>query len=166
MGQLVKSVSEEVIGEELRSKLKKIGTVFLSQKAWRSGGEFAVNYTTDYNNVDDHEDTDIVPSTDDDGLEASREIIITGGYRKLRKRQREAVIRFKRFNWETANKVWDTTAPSTEESRACCLDEGSEVLTEVAQKKLQANTAILNASQSLAVHFEAAGNKEEIPPNE
>ena len=59
--------------------------------------------------------------------------------------------------------IWDEIAPSTEESRSRSLEEGSEVLTEVAQEDLEANADILNASQPLGVHFEAA---EEIPPNE
>uniref|UniRef100_A0A1X7VYF6 ATP-dependent DNA helicase n=1 Tax=Amphimedon queenslandica TaxID=400682 RepID=A0A1X7VYF6_AMPQE len=147
MGQLLKSVTEEVIGEELLMQLKKIGTAFLSHRelgaqeavyhilslplkmlsrsvvyvdsnteekqigdlkdnpflvildendtnmlkkslidryqhrphSLRSMclAEFAANYTTDYDYLDD-EDTDIVPSTDDDGLQASSEIILTG----------------------------------------------------------------------------------------
>ena len=32
MGQLLKSVTEEVMGEEIRSQLKKIGTAFLSHR--------------------------------------------------------------------------------------------------------------------------------------
>ena len=62
--------------------------------------------------------------------------------------------------------IWDQIAPSTEESRARSLAEGSEVVTEVAQEDLQANTQILNASQSLGVRFKAAANREEIPPHE
>ena len=298
MGQLLKSVTEEVMGEELRSQLKKVGTAFLSHRELSAQeavyrilslplkmlsrsvvyvdsntkedriavlkddpflimldendtnifkksltdryqhrphslqlmclAEFAANYTTDYNFADD-EDTDIVPSTDDNGLQASSEIILTDGYGRMKKRKREAVIRFYRFNLETvptkwyrakimlyypwfdedtdllggyssyeehynrvhstisANEmkyscncvdnfdynldgpsehIWDQIAPSTEESRARSLAEGSEVVTEVAQEDLQANTQILNASQSLGVRFEAAANREEIPPHE
>uniref|UniRef100_A0A1X7VX18 ATP-dependent DNA helicase n=1 Tax=Amphimedon queenslandica TaxID=400682 RepID=A0A1X7VX18_AMPQE len=62
--------------------------------------------------------------------------------------------------------LWDYIAPSTEESRARCLYEGSEVLTEVAKEDLQANTDLLNASQSLGVHFKAAANKKDIPSHE
>uniref|UniRef100_A0A1X7VDW5 ATP-dependent DNA helicase n=1 Tax=Amphimedon queenslandica TaxID=400682 RepID=A0A1X7VDW5_AMPQE len=78
----------------------------------------------------------------------------------MKKRKREAVIRFKRFNLK------NVPTNCTEESRARSLNEGSEVLTELAQQDLQANTDLLNASQSLGVRFEAAANKEEIPPHE
>ena len=162
--------------------------------------EFSANYTTDYTFTDDDEDTDIVPSTDDNGLQASSEIILTDGYGRMKKRKREAVIRFSRFNLKTvptkwyrakiilyypwynedddllagyssyqehynnvrstiyeneskytcncvhnydynsdgpSEHLWDAIAPSTEESRARSLDEGSEVLTEFAQEDLQ-----------------------------
>ena len=188
---------------------------------------FAANYTTDYDFADD-EDTDKVPSPDDNGLQASSDMILTDGYGRMKKQKREAVIRFYRFNLETvptkwyrvkivlypwygedtdllggylsyqkhynrvhctisANEmkyscnyiknfdynldvpsehIWDHIAPSIEESRARYLAGSSEVVTEVAQDDLQAITQILNGSQSLGVGFEAAANREEIPPHE
>ena len=53
--------------------------------------------------------------------------------------------------------IWDQIALCTLESMTRSLAEGSEVITKVAQD-MQANTQILNASQSLGVRFEAAAN--------
>ena len=61
--------------------------------------------------------------------------------------------------------IWDEIASSTEESRSRSLEECSEVLTEVAQEDLEANTDIPSASQPLGVCFEADASKG-IPPDE
>lgn len=55
--------------------------------------------------------------------------------------------------------------PSTyesEDTRACSLQEGSEILTDVAQQMLQDNTNILNASEpsnAMLARFESAANE-------
>ena len=194
--------------------------------------EFAANYATDYRvNEDDDDDdhNDVLPSFDQAEPQASSKITLTDRFGKMKKRQKPAIIRFRRYNIESeptnwyraklmlyypwyveetdllggystyeehynnvhstvyANEcqytcdhvedlqidpdnrpehIWDEIAPSTEESRSRSLEEGSEVLTEVAQEDLEANADILNASQPLGVRFEAAASKEEIPPDE
>ena len=192
--------------------------------------EFATNYATDYrvseDDDDDNDNNDVLPSFDQDEPQASSKIILTDRFGKMKKHQKEAIIRFRCYNFECeptnwyraklmlyyhwyveetdllgsystyeehynnvhstvyANKckytcdivedlqidpdnrpehIWDEIAPSTEESRSRFLEEGSEVLTEVAQKD---NADILNTSQPIGVRFEAAASKEEIPPDE
>ena len=128
-------------------------------------------------------------------ITASTEITLTDGYGKMKKRQKEAVIRFRRYNFESdptnwyrakimyrwynedddllggfstyeehynnvhgtiseneskytsdfvehihidpdclPEQIWDEIAPSTEDNRPHLLDEGNEVLTEIAQE--------------------------------
>ena len=192
--------------------------------------DFAANYSTDYRVCDDDEEkSDALPSIDGSMQETNKEIILTGGFGKMKKRGREAVIRFGKFNYESdpsnwyrsklmlyypwynedtdllggystyeehynnvhsvisANEkkynfvyvddidvslegppehIWDEIAPSTEEGRSRALEEGSEVLTEITQEDIQANSDLHNVPQSLCVRFEAAANKEEIPPDQ
>ena len=195
--------------------------------------EFAANYATDYrvseDDDDDDNNNDVLPSFDQDEPQASSKITLTDRFGKMKKRQKEAIIRFRRYNFESkptnwyraklmlyypwyveetdllggystheehynnvhstvyANEckytcdnvedlqidldnrpehIWDEIAPSTEESRSRSLEEGSEVLTEVAQEDLEANADIRNTSQPLGVRFEAAASKEAIPPDE
>ena len=63
--------------------------------------------------------------------------------------------------------VWSQIAPSTEETRAQSLAEGSELLTEVSQQDLQDNASLLTAqSAGLHVRFESAATRQEIPANQ
>ena len=194
--------------------------------------DFAANYVTDYrvgDDGDDEESSDALPPIDGSVPETEKEIILTCGFGKMKKRGREAVIRFRKFNYESdpsnwyraklmlyypwydedvdllggystyeehynnvhsiissnekkynfvyvddidvnlegpPEHIWDEIAPSTEEGRSRTLQEGSEVLTEVTQEDIQANADINNVPQSLGVRFEAAANKEEIPPDQ
>ena len=61
--------------------------------------------------------------------------------------------------------LWNTIAPSTEESRLQSVAEGSEQLTEVSQQDLQDNQNIL-AQSTLHVRFESSANRTEIPPEQ
>ena len=62
--------------------------------------------------------------------------------------------------------LWNSIAPSTEESRLQSVAEGSEQLTEVSQQDLQDNQSILASGQNLHVRFESAANQLEIPPDQ
>ena len=62
--------------------------------------------------------------------------------------------------------LWNSTAPSTEESRMQFVAEGSEQLTEVPQEDLQGNQSILASGQNLRVRYESAANHQEIPPDQ
>ena len=63
--------------------------------------------------------------------------------------------------------LWNSIAPSTEESRMHSIAEGSEQLTEVSQQDLQDNQNILtSAAANLQVRFESAANRQEIPPDQ
>ena len=62
--------------------------------------------------------------------------------------------------------LWNSIAPSTEESRMQSMAEGSEQLTEVSQEDLQDNQNILASGQNLHVRFESAANQLEIPPDQ
>ena len=63
--------------------------------------------------------------------------------------------------------LWNSIAPSTEESRMHSIAEGSEQLTEVSQQDLQDNRNILtSAAANLHVRFESAANRQEIPPDQ
>ena len=62
--------------------------------------------------------------------------------------------------------LWNSIAPSTEESRLQSIAEGSEQLTEVSQQDLQDNQNILAAGRNLHVRFESAANQLEIPPDQ
>ena len=62
--------------------------------------------------------------------------------------------------------LWNSIAPSTEESRMQSVAEGSEQLTEVSQQDLQDNQNILASGQNLHVRFESAANQLEIPPDQ
>ena len=59
--------------------------------------------------------------------------------------------------------LWNSIAPSTEESRMQSMAEGSEQLTEVSQ---QDNQNILTLGPNLHVRFESAANQLEIPPQQ
>ena len=62
--------------------------------------------------------------------------------------------------------LWNSTAPSTEESRLQYVAEDIEQLTEVSQQDLQDNQNILASGQNLHVRFESAANQLEIPPDQ
>ena len=66
--------------------------------------------------------------------------------------------------------AWNEIAPNTEACRAQSLAEGAEPLTQVSQEDLDHNASLLTSScttrTSLHVRFEAAANKQEIPPVE
>ena len=62
--------------------------------------------------------------------------------------------------------LWNTIAPSTEESRMQSIAEGSEQLTEVSQQDLQDNENLLTSGPNLHVWFEGAANQQEIPPDQ
>ena len=62
--------------------------------------------------------------------------------------------------------LWNSIAPSNEESRMQSVAEGSEQLTEVSQQDLQDNQNILALGQNLHVRFESAANQLEIPPDQ
>ena len=64
--------------------------------------------------------------------------------------------------------VWSLIAPNTEQTRAQCLAEGIESLTEVSQEDLQDNANLLTSStpSRLQVWFESAANRQEIPPDQ
>ena len=63
--------------------------------------------------------------------------------------------------------LWSHIAPSTEESRARSLAEGSEQITEVSREDLQDNENILTAATAnLHVRFESAINQQEIPADQ
>ena len=59
--------------------------------------------------------------------------------------------------------LWNSIAPSTEESRIQSMAEGSEQLTEVSQQDLRDNWSILTSGPNLHVRFESAANQLEIP---
>jgi hypothetical protein len=61
--------------------------------------EFAATYVTNYR-ADDDDVCDALPETEHDTVH-SNEIKLTGGYGTMKKRQRKAVIRFKKYNKET-----------------------------------------------------------------
>ena len=62
--------------------------------------------------------------------------------------------------------LWNSIAPSTEESRMQSMAEGSEQLTEVSQQDLRDNESILTSGPNLHVRFESAANQLEIPPDQ
>ena len=62
--------------------------------------------------------------------------------------------------------LWNSIAPSTEESRMQSMAEGSEQLTEVSQQDLRDNESILTSRPNLHVRFESAANQLEIPPDQ
>ena len=63
--------------------------------------------------------------------------------------------------------LWNTIAPSTEETRLHSIAEGSEQLTEVSQQDLQDNENILTSTTAnLHVRFESFANQQEIPPDQ
>ena len=62
--------------------------------------------------------------------------------------------------------LWNSIAPTTEESRLQSVAEVSEQLTEVFQQDLQDNQSILASGQNLHVRFESAANQLEIPPDQ
>ena len=62
--------------------------------------------------------------------------------------------------------LWNSIAPSTEESRMQSIAESSEQLTEVSQQDLQDNQSILTSGPNLHVRFESAANQLEIPPDQ
>ena len=62
--------------------------------------------------------------------------------------------------------LWNSIAPSTEESRLQSIAEGSEQLTEISQQDLRDNENILTAQTNLHVRYESAANKLEIPPDQ
>ena len=63
--------------------------------------------------------------------------------------------------------LWNSIAPSIEESRMHSIAEGSEQLTEVSQHDLQDNENILtSAAANLHVRYESAANRQEIPPDQ
>ena len=62
--------------------------------------------------------------------------------------------------------LWNSIAPSTEESRMQSMAEGSEQLTEVSQQDLRDNETILTSGPNLHVRFESAANQLEIPPDQ
>ena len=62
--------------------------------------------------------------------------------------------------------MWNSVAPSTEESRTLSVAEGSEQLTEVPQQDLRDNESILTSGPNLHVRFESAANQLEIPPDQ
>ena len=63
--------------------------------------------------------------------------------------------------------LWSQIAPSTEETRAQALAEGSEVITDVSQEDLRDNAAfITTTTTSLHARFESAGNTQEIAADE
>ena len=63
--------------------------------------EFAATYVTNYHTDDDDDDVcDVLPETEHDTVH-SGDIKLTGGYGTMKKRQRKAVIRFKKYNKET-----------------------------------------------------------------
>ena len=56
--------------------------------------------------------------------------------------------------------LWNSIAPSTEESRMQSMAEGSEQLTEVSQEDLRHNESILTSEPSnLRLRFESAANQ-------
>ena len=62
--------------------------------------------------------------------------------------------------------LWNSIAPSTEESRMQSMAEGSEQLTEVSPQDLRDNENILTSGPNLHVRFESAANQLEIPPDQ
>ena len=62
--------------------------------------------------------------------------------------------------------LWNSIAPSTEESRMQSIAEGTEQLTEVSQQDLQDNQNILASGPNLHIRFESAANQLEIPPDQ
>ena len=62
--------------------------------------------------------------------------------------------------------LWNSIAPSTEESRMQSMVEGSEQLTEVSQQDLRDNESILTSGPNLHVRFESAAKQIEIPPDQ
>ena len=62
--------------------------------------------------------------------------------------------------------LWNSIAPSTEESRMQSMAEGSEQLTEVSQQDLRDNESILTSGPNLHVRYESAANQLEIPPHQ
>ena len=62
--------------------------------------------------------------------------------------------------------LWNSIAPSTEESRMQSMAEGSEQLIEVSQQDLRDNESILTSGPNLHVRFESAANQLEIPPDQ
>ena len=62
--------------------------------------------------------------------------------------------------------LWNSIAPSTEESRMQSMAEGSEQLTEVSQEDLRHNESILTSGPNLRLRFESAANQLEIPPDQ
>ena len=63
--------------------------------------------------------------------------------------------------------LWSHIAPSTEDSRARSLAEGSEQITELSREYLQDNENILTAATAnLHVRFESATNQQEIPADQ
>ena len=62
--------------------------------------------------------------------------------------------------------LWNSIAPSTEESRMQSMAEGSEQLTEVSQQDLRDNESILTSGPNLHVRYESAANQLEIPPDQ
>ncbi len=63
--------------------------------------DFAANYSTEYKAADDDTgDTDVLPSDANCTENTARKITLTGGFGKMNKRNREAVIRFRKYNKE------------------------------------------------------------------
>ena len=61
--------------------------------------EFAANHATDYrvseDDDDDNDNNDVLPSFDQDEPQASSKIILTDHFGKMKKHQKEAIIRFR-----------------------------------------------------------------------
>ena len=62
--------------------------------------------------------------------------------------------------------LWNSIAPSTEESRMQSMAEGGKQLTEVSQQDLRDNESILTSDPNLHVRFESAAKQLEIPPDQ
>ena len=60
--------------------------------------EFAANYATDYRvseDDNDNDNNDVLPSFDQDEPQASSKITLTDRFGKMKKRQKEAIIKFR-----------------------------------------------------------------------
>ena len=65
--------------------------------------EFAATYVTNYQHSDETECDALLPS---DNESTSTEIKLTGGFGKMSKRKREAVIKFRGYNKDADHNNW------------------------------------------------------------